>query len=72
MALGADRQVWQTNVRFASSGAMERGGIASFVPWVNGIVYYAAGSGESAPSTAPTTATTVPTSTVSPSSTRIS
>ncbi len=48
MALGADRQVWQTNVRFASSGAMERGGIASFVPWVNGIVYYAAGSGQSA------------------------
>jgi len=46
MALGGDRQVFQTDVRFASSGTMERGGIASFVPWVNGIVYYAAGSGE--------------------------
>lgn len=47
MALGGDRQVFQTDVRFAASGAMERGGIASFVPWVNGIVYYAAGSGQS-------------------------
>lgn len=47
MALGGDRQVIQTDVRFAASGAMERGGIASFVPWVNGIVYYAAGSGQS-------------------------
>lgn len=46
MALGGDRQVFQTDVRFAASGAMERGGIASFVPWVNGLVYYAAGSGQ--------------------------
>lgn len=46
MALGGDRQVFQTDVRFAASGAMERGGIASFIPWVNGLVYYAAGSGQ--------------------------
>lgn len=45
MALKESRQVFQTNIDFASSGTMERGGIASIAPWVDGLVYYAAGSG---------------------------
>lgn len=41
MALAETRQVVQTNIDFASSGVMERGGMASFVPWAEGLVYYA-------------------------------
>lgn len=46
MALKEDRQIFETNVQFASSGTMERGGVASIIPWQDGLVYYAAGSGQ--------------------------
>lgn len=46
MAMKEDRQIFETNVDFASSGTMERGGVASVIPWANGLVYYAAGSGQ--------------------------
>jgi len=46
MALKEDRQIFETNIDFASSGTMERGGVASVIPWTNGLVYYAAGSGQ--------------------------
>lgn len=41
MALAETRQVYQTNIDYATSGVMERGGIASFVPWAEGLIYYA-------------------------------
>lgn len=41
MALRPLRQVLETNVECSSSGLLERGGIASFVPWANGLCYYA-------------------------------
>jgi len=46
MALKEDRQIFETSVSFASSGTMERGGVASIIPWADGLVYYAAGSGQ--------------------------
>lgn len=46
MALKESRQVFQTVVSFATSGAMERGGIASIVPWTDGLIYYPTGSGQ--------------------------
>lgn len=42
MALREERQVFQTNIQLSSSGVMERGGIVSFVPWAEGLGYYAA------------------------------
>ena len=46
MGLKETRQVYQTNVDFAASGAMEPGGIASAIPWADGLVYYPTGSGQ--------------------------
>jgi hypothetical protein len=41
MALNETRQVEQTNIQLSSSGVMERGGIVSFMPWAEGLGYYA-------------------------------
>jgi len=46
MAMKEDRQVFQTDISWTASGTMERGGIASIASWANGLVYYAAGSGQ--------------------------
>jgi hypothetical protein len=41
MALGEARQVFHTNSQCTVSGVTERGGIASYVPGVNGLCAYA-------------------------------
>lgn len=42
MALAESRQVYATNIDFSTSGALERGGVVSAVPWdAEGLVYYA-------------------------------
>lgn len=41
MALSENRQVMDTNIDLSVSGTAERGGILSFVPWANGLAYYA-------------------------------
>ena len=46
MGLKPFRQVIATETGFAASGAMERGGIASYIPWADGLVYYPTGSGQ--------------------------
>jgi hypothetical protein len=46
MGLKESRQVYATNIDFAASGAMERGGIACTIPWADGLVYYPTGSGQ--------------------------
>lgn len=40
MALGENRQTWQTNIDCTVSGVAERGGILSFVPGVTGLCEY--------------------------------
>jgi hypothetical protein len=40
MALGENRQTWQTNIDCTVSGVAERGGILSFVPGVAGLCEY--------------------------------